>query len=52
MKNGWRGLFFFLSFFRGERGGAGSRASAQSGRRLVLMSSLFIKSTQGGCASA
>lgn len=42
-------VVFVFQLFSGR---AGSRASAQSGRRLVLMSSLFIKSTQGGCASA
>lgn len=38
------------------RGGSGrwgrSRGSAQSEWCLVLMRSLFIKSTQGGCATA
>lgn len=41
---GW--LFFFLF------GYGGSHGSAQSELCLVLMRSLFIKSTQGGSASA
>lgn len=36
----------------GGGGGGGSHGSAQSEWRLVLMRSLFIKSTQGGRASA
>lgn len=52
MEDGWRrdGRMVVFLFFCLGRGG--SHGSAQSELCLVLMRSLFIKSTQGGSASA